>query len=159
VKYGLDINNEEVSNFISENLKARGNFIVNFTERNNIVTGSILLSKVILAYITNIDFYFIIEFKEDISFGEIYYSPCKVSKDIGENLLNIFHEEFENIICENGEHLYLIKNIKAPVIYVKLPIKEKEEIEELVMYKIIDLLVSIKEWYYKTIKYKNLIVL
>lgn len=144
MKYGIDINSQEISNFISENLKARGNFIVNFTERNNIVTGSALLRKVLLAYITNIDFYFIIEFSDNLSFSEIFYSQCNSAEDMGKKLLCILNDIFENIVCKNGEHLYLIKNINAPVVYIKLPIKEKEKIQELIMYKIINLLESME---------------
>ena len=66
MKYGIDINNKRIFNDISEGLKNKGNFIVDLTE-NRTTTGRTLLKKVLIANVTNIDFYFAIDFKNEIS--------------------------------------------------------------------------------------------
>ncbi|MDV4152672.1 hypothetical protein R0131_17730 [Clostridium sp. AL.422] len=144
MKYGIDINSEKISSFITDKLKSKGNFIVNFNEKNSISTGRTLLKKVLIAYITKIDFYFAIDFKENIVASEIFYSECDCSILIGRKLLNIFDDILQEVICEKGEHLYLIKNIDAPVVYIRIPLEEKEKLEEFVINKIITLLESIK---------------
>ena len=94
MKYGIDINSEKILSFISEKLKGKGSFIIDFTEKNN---GRALLKKVLIANVTNIDFYFAIEFKNDISFAEILYDEHYCSKVFGQELINILDSKFTHI--------------------------------------------------------------
>lgn len=144
MKYGIDINNERILSAVSEKLRDRGNLIVDFTERENINTGRKLLKKVLIANITNIDFYFAIDFKDEISFCEIFYNEDKCSKVFVEKLINTLSDKFQNIICKSGKHLYLIKNVEAPVVYVRIPLKDEEKIGSLVVDKLINILENIK---------------
>lgn len=145
MKYGIDINNEKILSFISEKLKEKGNFIIDFTDKNNKNNGRALLKKVLIANVTNIDFYFAIDFKNDISFAEILYDEHHCSKVFAQELANFLESKFINIICKIDNHLYLIKNIEAPVVYVSFPMSDKEEIEDLLIdNKIIDILLRIK---------------
>ncbi len=145
MKYGIDINSERILNFISEKLKEKGDFIIDLTDRNNINNGKSLLKKVLIANVTNIDFYFAVDFRKETSFCEIFYDDDNYCKIIGEKLMNILGNSFENISCKNGNHLYLIKNIKSSAVYAMFPMKDKERIEELlVTNKLIDILEIIK---------------
>ncbi len=145
MKYGIDINSEKILSFISEKLKGEGSFIIDFTEKNNKNNGRALLKKVLIANVTNIDFYFAIEFKNDISFAEILYDEHYCSKVFAQKLVDLLESKFINIVCKIDNHLYLIKNIEAPVVYVSFPMSDKEEIENfLIDNKIIDILMTIK---------------
>lgn len=144
MKYGIDINSERILSFITKKLKERGNFVVDFTERKNINTGRILLKKVLIANITNLDFYFAIDFKNEISFCEIFYNEDNCSKILGERLTNILNDTFQNVVCKNGEHLYLIKNIGAPVLYMRIPRQDEEKMEDLLITRLTNILDSIK---------------
>ena len=142
MKYGIDINSEKILSFISEKLKGEGSFIIDFTEGSS---GRALLKKVLIANVTNIDFYFAIEFKNDISFAEILYDEHYCSKVFAQKLVDLLESKFINIVCKIDNHLYLIKNIEAPVVYVSFPMSDKEEIENfLIDNKIIDILMTIK---------------
>ena len=141
MKYGIDIDSEKILDFISERLKERGHFIIDLTEKNNINKGKSLLKKVLIANVTNIDLYFAINFKKDISFGEILFNNDNSSKILGEELLKLIDNNFENIICKNGTYLYLIKNINSAVVYAAFPMEYKEKIEDvLITNKLIDIL-------------------
>ena len=141
MKYGIDINSEKILNFISERLKERGHFIIDLTERNNINNGKSLLKKVLIANVTNIDLYFAIDFKKEISLCEIFFDEDNYSKILGEELTNLIGNRFENIVCKNGSNLYLIKNINSSVVYVSSPMEYKETMENLlVTNKLIDIL-------------------
>ena len=145
MKYGIDINSEKILSFISEKLKGEGSFIIDFTEKNNKNNGRALLKKVLIANVTNIDFYFAIEFKNDIPFAEILYDEHYCSKVFAQKIVNLLESKFINIVCKIDNHLYLIKNIEAPVVYVSFPMNDKEEIENLLIdNKVIDILMGIK---------------
>lgn len=147
MKYGIDINSEKILNFISERLKERGHFIIDLTERNNINNGKSLLKKVLIANVTNIDLYFAIDFKKEISLCEIFFDEDNYSKILGEELTNLIGNRFENIVCKNGSNLYLIKNINSSVVYVSSPMEYKETMENLlVTNKLIDILEMKKIW-------------
>lgn len=143
MKYGIDINNERIFNDISEGLKNKGNFIVDLTE-NRITTGRTLLKKVLIANVTNIDFYFAIDFKNEISRCEIFYDEYSASKVCAEKLTNILSRKFPNISCEKGEYLYLVKNINAAVLYIRLPAGDEDKFEKMVLENLINILDSIE---------------
>ncbi|MCR1949460.1 MULTISPECIES: hypothetical protein [unclassified Clostridium] len=141
MKYGIDINNTRILNAISQGLKERGNFIVNLSQIQNRNIGKNLLEKVLIANITNIDFYVGIEFKKDISMCEIFYDRnSKICCEMVENLLK---NNLKNTICEKGEHLYLLKNTNAPGLYIKIPLENEEIIEKLYIEGIVNILANI----------------
>lgn len=142
MKYGIDINNTIVLNAISHKLKESGNFIVDLSQNQN--TGKTLLKKVLIANVTNIDFYIGIEFKKDASVFEIFYDNNENSKECAEMVKKLLNKDFEDIICKNGEHLYLLKNISAPVLYIRIPFKDKETIQKLYIKGIANILANIK---------------
>lgn len=143
MKYGIDINDTRVLNAISQGLKERGNFIVDLSENLNKNIGKNLLEKVLIANITNIDFYVGIEFKKDISKCEIYYDKNIDSKVCCEMVENLFKDNLRNTTCEKGEHLYLLKNTNAPGVYIKVPLENEEIIEKLYIEGIVNILANI----------------
>lgn len=138
MKYGIDINNTEILKAISQKLKESGNFIVDLYQGQS--TARSLLKKVLIANITNIDFYVGIEFKKDISQCEIFYDNNEKSKECSEMVNKLLNENIKNIICKQGDHLYLLKNINAPALYVKIPVEAEETIEQLYIEGIVDIL-------------------
>lgn len=144
MKYGIDINNARILNAISQGLKERGNFIVNLSDNQNKNTGKNLLEKVLIANITNIDFYVGIEFKKDISICEIFYDKNRNSKVCCEMVENLLKDNLKNTICEKGEHLYLLKNTNAPGLYIKIPLENEEIIEKLYIEGIVNILANIE---------------
>lgn len=144
MKYGIDINNERILKIVSEGLKDKGNFIVDLTEYQNVINGKMLLKKVLIANVTNIDFYFAIEFKNSCFDCEIFYGKDNSSKVCSEKLMNLLNNRFNNIACKDGQYLYLLKNTKAPVVYVKIPWHDEEKLEELCLGELINILGSIE---------------
>ncbi|GAA0087007.1 hypothetical protein UT300007_34480 [Clostridium sp. CTA-7] len=144
MKYGIDINNTKVLNAISQELKKSGNFIVNLSQEENKNQGQALLKKVVIANITNIDFYIGIEFNRDISKCEIFYDNNEKSKKCSEMVKNIFRKNFQNITCEIGEHLYLLKNTNAPALYIKVPLEYECTIEKLYIEEIVNVLINLE---------------
>jgi hypothetical protein len=140
VKYGIDINNTRILNAISQGLKETGNFVVDLSKNQNKNMGKNLLEKVLIANITNIDFYVGIEFKKDISICEIFYDRnSKVCCEMVENLLK---DNLKKTICEKGEHLYLLKNINAPGLYIRVPLENEEIMEKLNIEGIVNILAN-----------------
>lgn len=140
MKYGIDINNTRILNAISQGLKETGNFVVDLSKNQNKNMGKNLLEKVLIANITNIDFYVGIEFKRDISICEIFYDRnSKVCCEMVENLLK---DNLKKTICEKGEHLYLLKNINAPGLYIRVPLENEEIMEKLNIEGIVNILAN-----------------
>ena len=140
MKYGIDINNTRILNAISQGLKETGNFVVDLSKNQNKNMGKNLLEKVLIANITNIDFYVGIEFKKDISICEIFYDRnSKVCCVMVENLLK---DNLKKTICEKGEHLYLLKNINAPGLYIRVPLENEEIMEKLNIEGIVNILAN-----------------
>ncbi|MDB1940358.1 hypothetical protein [Clostridium tertium] len=140
MKYGIDINNTRILNAISQGLKETGNFVVDLSKNQNKNMGKNLLEKVLIANITNIDFYVGIEFKKDISICEIFYDRnSRVCCEMVENLLK---DNLKKTICEKGEHLYLLKNINAPGLYIRVPLENEEIMEKLNIEGIVNILAN-----------------
>ncbi len=144
MKYGIDINSERILSFISEKLKERGHFIIDLTDKNNINNGKSLLKKVIISNVTNVDFFLAIDFKKEITVPVIFYED-NYSEIFVKEFIEVFGDKFKNISCKNGKHLYLVKNIKASVVYITFSTKDKEIVEKLLITnRLIDILENIK---------------
>ena len=46
------------------------------------------------------------------------------------------------MICEKGEHLYLLKNINAPGLYIRVPLENEEIMEKLNIEGIVNILAN-----------------
>lgn len=141
MKYCLDINSKEVLEFIDKELENKGYFIVCLNEFEFLNKNKSIKKKSLIVNIIGIDFYFIIEFKNNIEKYEIYYSNFERSIKLSEKIKYILNNE--NIIYENGEKFYLVKNINAPTIYIRIPIKYKKDFIKKYMVLIKESLINI----------------
>lgn len=134
MKYGLDINNKNILDEILNYTKDSGDFMVNLSEEDvdynkNINYGKILRKKVLKSNVTNIDFYFKIEFLDKIEGIYIYYSPNKKIEAVINSSIEKLMKEPVTIEKKEGENLYLLKNINALGIVLKIPEKLIEKVE------------------------------
>ncbi|MBS5950454.1 MAG: hypothetical protein KIC47_09055 [Clostridium sp.] len=134
MKYGLDINNKNILDEILNYIKDSGDFMVNLSEEDvdynkNINYGKILRKKVLKSNVTNIDFYFKIEFLDKIEGIYIYYSPNKKIEAVINSSIEKLMKEPVTIEKKEGENLYLLKNINALGIVLKIPEKLIEKVE------------------------------
>ena len=134
MKYGLEINNKNILDEILNYIKDSGDFMVNLSEEDvdynkNINYGKILRKKVLKSNVTNIDFYFKIEFLDKIEGIYIYYSPNKKIEAVINSSIEKLMKEPVTIEKKEGENLYLLKNINALGIVLKIPEKLIEKVE------------------------------
>lgn len=134
MKYGLDVNNKNILDEIINYIKDSGDFMVNLSEEDvdynkNINYGKILRKKVLKSNVTNIDFYFKIEFVDKIDGIYIYYSLNEKIEEVINSTIEKLVKEPVLIERKEGENLYLLKNINALGIVLKIPEKLIEKVE------------------------------
>lgn len=134
MKYGLDVNNKNILDEILNYIKDNGDFMVNLSEEDveynkNINYGKILRKKVLKSNVTNIDFYFKIEFLDKIEGIYIYYCPNKKIEEVINSNIEKLMKEPILIERKDGKNLYLLKNINALGIVLKIPEKLIEKVE------------------------------
>lgn len=127
LKYGIDVNNELACKIVVEKIKENGNVVVDLTVEKWNNRGQEVFKKVLLANITNIDFYVGIEFVKNIDKYKVFYSDNEYSKRYSLKIFNKLNTKVNNSILEDGKHLYLIKNMSCPGIYIKIPINDKDD--------------------------------
>lgn len=126
-----------------DKIKHAGNVIVDLTVEKWTNRGQEVFRKVLLGNITNIDFYIGIEFIEGAEKLKILYSDNYISEEISYKIMQSLIEESSNIVRGNGSHLYLIKNMNSPGIYIVVPLKEDNEENINVLVKIIKELIEV----------------
>lgn len=144
MKFGIDINNNEIFSFVSEKLKDKENFVVDLRRNKNISYGKALLKKVLIANITNVDVYFEVNFKGENKDIEIFYNAYKSSKIKAEKIKEKLNRKFHNANCIKDENLYLLKNINAEVIYLRVPIIYILDFDEKMLEEIIGVLSAVE---------------
>lgn len=127
MKFGVDVNNEYMCKRVLEKIKDSGNIIVDLTVEKWQNKGQEVFKKVLLANITNIGFYIGIEYKKNNEKCKIFYSNNEYSKICSFKVKESLSGEIQNITCEDGSYLYLIKNMNSPGVYIKIPLKENNE--------------------------------
>ncbi|MDU5111001.1 MAG: hypothetical protein E6248_11175 [Clostridium sp.] len=134
MKYGLDVNEKNILDEIINYIKDSGDFMVNLSEEDvdynkNINYGKILRKKVLKSNVTNIDIYFKIEFVDKIDGIYIYYSPNEKIEEVIKSSIGKLIKESVLIEKKEGENLYLLKNINALGIVLKIPERLIEKVE------------------------------
>lgn len=134
MKYGLDVNNKKILDEIINYIKDSGDFMVNLSDEDvdynkNINYGKVLRKKALKSNVTNIDFYFKIEFVDKIKDIYIYYSPNKKIEEVINSNIEKLMTDRVLIERKEGENLYLLKNINALGIVLKIPEKLIEKVE------------------------------
>lgn len=122
MKFGVDVNKEELNKRALEIIKDNGHLIVDLTLEKWANKGQEVFKKVLLATITNVEFYIGIEFTESEEDCKIFYSNNEISKIFSLKIKGSLNSEIKNVICENGNHLYLIRNMECPGLYIKAPL-------------------------------------
>lgn len=144
MKFGIDVNNEYLCGIMLNKIKNSGNITVDLTEEKWMNRGQDVFKKVLLANITNINFYIGIDFRKYNEEYEIFYSNNKISKDYSLNIKCYLSSEMINATCQNGEHLYLIKNMKCPGVYIRVPLKENNEDNITMIEKFVEKIIDLK---------------
>ncbi|NKF08622.1 hypothetical protein J1C67_12710 [Clostridium gasigenes] len=127
MKFGVDVNNEYMCKRVLEKIKDSGNIIVDLTVEKWQNKGQEVFKKVLLANITNIGFYIGIEYNKNHEECKIFYSNNEYSKTCSFKVKESLSGEIQNITCEDGTYLYLIKNMNSPGVYIKIPLRENNE--------------------------------
>lgn len=127
MKIGVDVNNQELCKVALCKIKESGNVIVDLTVEKWINRGEEVFRKVLLGNITNIDFYIGIEFIKSSETYKIFYSYNEFSKTCSAKIKKSLSCKNINVVCEDGSHLYLIKNMNSPGIYIMIPFKNNNE--------------------------------
>lgn len=141
MKFGIDVNIEKLCNIVIEKIKGNGYIAVDLTWEKWLNKGQEVFKKVLLANITNIDFFIGIEFIKNYNECRIFYSNNELSKACSIKIKKILSEDIDNIICEDGNCLYLIKNIDSPGIYIRIP-EGRNDYNIKIIEKIIDQLIN-----------------
>lgn len=134
MKYGLDVNDKNILDEIINYIKESGDFMVNLSDEDvdynkNINYGKILRKKVLKSNVTNIDFYFKIEFLDKIEGIYIYYSHNEKIEGVINSSIGKLIKGPVLIEKKKGENLYLLKNINAIGIVLKISEKLIEKVE------------------------------
>lgn len=144
MKFGVDLNNEYLSEIMLEKIKCSGHMVIDLTEEKWTNRGQEVFKKVLLANITNINFYIGIEFRSINKEYEIFYSSEEASKNCSFEIQDSLNNGIRNIICEDGNHLYLIKNMNCPGMYIKAPLSESNEENNSIIDRIVEKIVGLK---------------
>lgn len=121
MKVALDINNEEVLLAISNVFKRDGNLVVDLSNQQGSNKGEIVFKKALLANTTRVDLFVGIKLVEDDDIWTIFYDNSLKSKNIALKILDEVNSCYSDIRCNNGSNYYLLKNTKAPAIYLRIP--------------------------------------
>ncbi|QAA34030.1 hypothetical protein [Clostridium manihotivorum] len=122
MKYGLDIENKDISSFVNDMLMKNGHATVNFTFDKNMKFGEMLFKKALLANQTRVDLYLNIKDEvKDVDVIDVYVS----NEDELLTFLHIFKRKMEEIgfqeVCiRDGSELYLCKKVEAPTVIMNI---------------------------------------
>lgn len=144
MKFGIDVNNEYLCKIMLDRMKCAGHITVDLTAEKWTNKGQEVFKKVLLANITNINFYIGIDFSKYNEKYEIFYSNNELSKDYSLKVEGILSCEMINVTCEDGSHLYLIKNMNCPGIYIRAPLKENNEDNIIMIDKFVEKIIDLK---------------
>lgn len=121
MKLGIDINNSEITIDVVEKLKNEGHYVIDMSVVNSKNIGDRLHKKVILANSSKIDFYINLSMDNVVSLVEIYYKESENTKKFCSLFIDrLVDYEVEEKGLKCGEELYLIKNILAPTVVIKI---------------------------------------
>lgn len=136
MKFGIDINNSDISSGVLNELKSKGHYVIDMSVINCKKKGNELHGKSMLANSANIDFYISVFIGDIVDNPQIYYKEEEGTGMFCNMLLNKLTESsFEVVEFKYGEELYLIKNIQAPSVIIVLDINaNKTMIKDSIVY-------------------------
>lgn len=120
MKYGIDILDNEMVSKIERKMLELGHIVINLGEKNAPIPGENLKIKVMMANQARIKLYLGVIYDNKMNHQvNVVTSFKKSGMLIIENFCDALREQgFEDISIENNDKLYLIKNIKAPVLLI-----------------------------------------
>lgn len=131
MKIGLDTNDDFIANLVKNALKSKKGLIVDMALERNISIGNEVFEKVIIANNSSLDFYLKVEVrrgKENIKI----YNGCLEKSEKFSNMFfkEIYESGISKVNLYNGENYYLIKNIKVPVVIIKIYMNDDSKISK-----------------------------
>ncbi|MGL4569787.1 MAG: N-acetylmuramoyl-L-alanine amidase [Clostridium sp.] len=138
MKLGIDINNSDISNKIREELKDKGDQIVNIGLESKTSIGEEVFRKAILVNTSRLEFFVSINITEGENNVEVYYESDEYSKKFSHEVIRKMNEMgISDISLEHGENFYLIKNTDVPTVLIKLKLNDLNSKKEILVQKLI----------------------
>ncbi|MEG1481578.1 N-acetylmuramoyl-L-alanine amidase [Clostridium sp.] len=138
MKLGIDINNSDISNKIREELKDKGDQIVNIGLESKTSIGEEVFRKAILVNTSRLEFFLSINITEGENNVEVYYEADEYSKKFSHEVIRKMNEMgISDISLEHGENFYLIKNTDVPTVLIKLKLNDLNSKKEILVQKLI----------------------
>lgn len=127
MKVGIDIDKLHISRAVIDELKNEGYYVVNMTLDKNEPVGEEVFKKTILANSAKLDFFLLIKTDSSQKGINVYYKNNILSKNFSVEFINSLKRlGFDNLNIFEGEEFYLIQNVKAPTVIVKINILNKK---------------------------------
>lgn len=127
MKVGIDIDKLHISRAVINELKNEGYYVVNMTLDKNEPVGEEVFKKTILANSAKLDFFLLIKTDSSQKGINVYYKNNILSKNFSVEFINSLKRlGFDNLNIFEGEEFYLIQNVKAPTVIVKINILNKK---------------------------------
>lgn len=127
MKVGIDIDKLHISRAVIDELKNEGYYVVNMTLDKNEPVGEEVFKKTILANSAKLDFFLLIKTDSSQKGINVYYKNNILSKNFSVEFINSLKGlGFDNLNIFEGEEFYLIQNVKAPTVIVKVNILNKK---------------------------------
>ncbi|WP_024613552.1 N-acetylmuramoyl-L-alanine amidase [Clostridium sp. Ade.TY] len=127
MKVGIDIDKLHISRAVIDELKNEGYYVVNMTLDKNEPVGEEVFKKTILANSAKLDFFLLIKTDSSQKGINVYYKNNILSKNFSVEFINSLKGlGFDNLNIFEGEEFYLIQNVKAPTVIVKINILNKK---------------------------------
>ncbi|AYE35374.1 hypothetical protein [Clostridium septicum] len=144
MKVGIDINNRKILLTVVEKMKERGHWVVDLSNEERGNKGQIVFRKTLLANVTKVDFYMGIEFVDNISKYELFYDENFLSEVCCNELKKVITRLNKELNCIGGSNLYLVKNTNSPAVYMKIPMEDRDIIEDYCLDEIIEILLKMQ---------------
>lgn len=127
MKVGIDIDNLDISRAVINELKNEGYYVVNMSLDKGEPIGEEVFKKAILANSAKLDFFLLIKTQSNQDNINVYYKNNTLSKYFSIKFIKSLKQfGTNNLIMYRGEEFYLIKNIKAPTVIIKLNTDNKK---------------------------------
>ena len=144
MKIGIDINYSDISRAVRTELKKKGYYIVDMSLEEKIIIGEEVFKKAILINTSKLDFFLLVQIKEEEENTKIYYKD-KISKDFSLKLQRKLRAiGINNINYNNGNKFYLMKNTDVPTVIIKMNLEEIKDKKENLIKILISSLESLK---------------
>lgn len=144
MKYGIDIIDDYIRNLVTESLKKSGHIVIDCSNSMIPILGEALMKKVMLIDQTRVNIYIEINLSDEETHELRIVTGFKKT---GMDLVEAFSEKlkesgFKDIILENGDKLYLVKNIDSPAFILAVKNGEqitKKEIADKIIYALLSI--------------------